>query len=45
MKLYPPNGKNIPVDAHPSRVDTMKAKGWTDQPKQSKRKPKKEDDK
>jgi hypothetical protein len=45
MKLFPPNGGKIPVVVHPSRVETMKAKGWKEAPEEVKRKPKKEEGK
>lgn len=37
MKLYPPNGGQVAVDAHPSKIDQMKANGWTEQPAKAKR--------
>lgn len=33
MKLYPPNGGQVPIDCHPGKVDQMKAAGWTEKPR------------
>ena len=35
IKLYPPGG-GTPIIPHPTKIDGMKAKGWTESPAKAK---------